>query len=193
MRPRLAILAATVTLGLAAGCASSSSTSGHAPPTAKTTTKPATVTGTERFSGTVTGHAVVADNAPAYHLTFTGPVNTTGTFTPPSSNAMHQAATFRTGAGNLAVNATVYGQGAQPKPLGNCRYSIPITAMYVVDGAKSTGKFKGASGHGTANVDTRFRVRKLANGACDLNQAHAPLDQGAVSAFTGSGPLTVKQ
>jgi len=194
-----ALACAAAVAGLAACSSSSSSTAtgkttSRPAATTSASTRPATLSGTERFSGVVRGAAVVANNSPTYPLTFTGPVATTGTFTPPNTNATHQTGVFRTGAGNMAVTAVVHGTNQQPQPAGaNCLYKIPITAVYTVDGAKSTGRFAGATGHGTANVAVEFRLPKLTNGHCNLSQKAKPLTDGAISTFTASGPLTVKE
>jgi hypothetical protein len=184
-------VAATVA-GLAACSSSSSSTvSGHVT-SHPASTRPATVSGTERFHGTVSGEAVMASNPPTYPLTFTGPVATTGTFTPPNTTATHQVGVFQTKDGNMAVVAVVSGQNAQPKLAGpDCLYRLTIKASYVVNGAKSTGRFAGAVGHGTVVSPVEFHAPKLANGTCNTSQTAKPT--GAVSTFTGSGPLTVKQ
>lgn len=198
-RPITALVCAVALTGLAA-CSSSSSTTATGKVTSRpasttpASTKPATVSGTERFYGTVRGAAVVSNQPTTYPLTFTGPVTTTGKFTPPDNNNTHQVGVFQTAAGNMYVNATVSGQNTQPQAAGaDCLYKIPINAAYVVDGAKSTGKFAGATGHGTARVSVEFHAPKLANGHCDMSKNAKPLTSGAVSTFTASGPLTVKE
>lgn len=192
-----ALASAAVIAVLAAGCSSSSSSTAAKPSTTTrpAVTHPATVSGTETFKARETGQAVVSNNGPTYHLTFTGPVNTTGTFTPPNSNAVHQTGVFHTGAGNLAVNAVVSGGGdnVPPKPLGHCLYQINIRATYTVDGAKSTDRFAGATGHGVAVVVSEFRLPKNRNGSCNLSRSTKPLAKGAFSTFVGTGPLTIRQ
>jgi hypothetical protein len=185
-----ALAAASLAL-LAAACSSSSS------PSASSTTHSASasatsVSGTETITGKVTGAAAVSNNAPTYHLTFRGPINTTGTFTPPNTNDTHQTATFHTAAGMLVVSATVTGQNAQPTVTANCRFTQVIHAAYTIEGAKSTGQWAGSAG--TGNVVDTFSAYapKLSNGHCNLSQNVQPLAKGAFSTFNGTGTLTRK-
>jgi len=186
-------LAAVAAAAALAGCSSGSSSATGTVTSHPASTRPATVSGTERFSGTVRGAAVVANRPPTYPLMFTGPVAATGTFTPPDSNSTHQVGVFRTSAGNLVLTATVSGLNAQPQRAGaGCLFRVPIRAVYVVDGARSTGRFAGATGHGTLTADTRFTVPRK-NGQCDTSRTAQPVAGSAVSVLTASGPLNVRQ
>ena len=110
---------------------------------------PTKTTGTETFQGTATGATVIA-NSTTYPLKFTGPVTATATWTTPSGNADKVTTTFKTTAGNLVVNADVNANNpATTVDASTCLAKFTITGTYTVDGAQSTDKFKGATGHGT--------------------------------------------
>lgn len=164
-----------------AACSSSSSTT------------PTTTTGTETLAGTVTGKAAVTGvNGPTVPLTLTGPVATTSSFTPPGSGT-HSVVTFKTPDGNLVVNAVAPDANQNPVPNAKtCLMQQTVHATYVVDGAKSTDKFKDATGKGTATFWFSADAPKLASGKCDTSNDAQPLSKGAVDTFTASGPLTVK-
>lgn len=186
----LGILAAVTVLaaGLAA-CSSSGSSTGTA--TAKASTAPKS--GTEIIYGKLTGPAAMA-NSPKFHLTLTGPVATTGMIPlggKPKKGATH---TFTTAAGNLAVtlNSAGTSSGAIKAPK-TCLAAFTTTVPFTVDGAKSTGKFAGAAGTGRAVVVFAGDLPKLSNGKCDESKNAAPSAKTAVSTFTATTRLTVKQ
>jgi hypothetical protein len=178
MRTKLAGVAGGIAIAaLAAACSSS----------------PTTTTGTETWQAKETGAAVVGSQAPTYHLTFTGPVKTTGTFTPPNNNAVKSTVTFKTTAGNLVVNADLP-QNANPPTVFNpktCLFVQTLTGTYTVVGSKSTGSFKGATGHGTVKDVFSATVPKLANGTCNQSNSAQPLAAGAYTTLYVTGPLTV--
>lgn len=169
---------AALTLGTVAACSSSASTT----------------TGTETMTGTVTGAAAVTgNNGPTVPLTLRGPVATTSAFTPPGSGT-HSVVTFRTPDGNLVVSADAPDANQNPVPnAATCLMKQTIHATYTVDGAKSTGKFAGATGSGKVVFYFSATAPKLAaDGKCDTSENAQPLAKGAVVTFTASGPLTVK-
>jgi hypothetical protein len=181
---RLPVLAGVVAAATIAACSSSSSNA--AAPT------PSTRSGTEAITGTVTGAAVVQQQNPTFHLTFAGPVNTTSTWTPPGGNAKSLDVTFKTGAGNMVVHATMLTNPNSPPTIVNaaaCRFSFVTKVKYDVLGAQSTGSFKDATGSG--NVDVAFTANApKKNGQC--NQNAQPTASSAVATFRGDGPLSVK-
>jgi len=179
-------------LVLAATACSSSSSSTHA--TGSSSATHAATTGTESMTGQVTGAAAVTGtNGPTVPLTLTGPVATTSAFTPPGGTSTHSVVTFKTPDGNLVVAAVA--PGANQNPALNaktCAMAQTIHATYVVNGAKSTGKFAGATGKGTATFSFAATAPKLASGKCNDSENAQPLAKGAIVIFTASGPLTLK-
>jgi hypothetical protein len=155
----------------------------------------ASVSGTETITGQVSGAAAAA-NDPTISLTFHGLVNATGSWTVPSTNDTHQVTTFRTTAGNLTINATLLNPNGRAQYVGApCRYGYTTRVAYTVDGAKSTGKFAGASGSGRAAVTSSVEVPKQAGTPyCEdpYNYRTQPLNSTGKFAFTGAGPLTVR-
>jgi hypothetical protein len=144
---------------------------------------PTKTTGTETFQGTATGATVIA-NSTTYPLKFTGPV--------PGGNADKVTTTFKTTAGNLVVNADVNANNpATTVDASTCLAKFTITGTYTVDGAKSSGKFKDATGHGTVKDAVQAYLPKLSNGKCNEANNAQPLAAGAQSTFYASGPLTV--
>jgi hypothetical protein len=194
-RTTLAAIAAVPLALLAAACSSSSSSSSTvaAPATHSVTPAVTSLTGTEAMKGTVTGAAVIASTT-TYHLALTGPVTTTGTWTSPTGNGTKVTTTFTTPAGNLVVNANAPDANNPPTVINasTCLFKSTIHATYVVDGAKSTGKFAGAVGSGNVAVTFAAYTPKLSNGKCNTSSSAQPLASGAVSTFTAAGPLTIK-
>ena len=152
-------------------------------------------TGTETITGQVSGAAADAAD-PAISLTYRGPVNATARWTLPTANGTRQVITFRTTAGNLTINATLTGPNGGAQYIGApCRYRYTTQVVYTVDGAKSTGKFAGASGSGHAAVTSSVEVPKQAGTPyCEdpSNYRTQPLNGTGRIAFTGAGPLTVR-
>ena len=72
-----------------------------------------------------------------------------------------------------------------------CFFKSTISGTYTVDGAKSTGKFHGGTGHGTVKDVFQAYGPKLKNGQCNQSNNAQPLANGALSTFYASGPLTV--
>ena len=192
-RTTLAVIAAVPLALLAAACSTSSSSSSTVAGPASATPTATSMTGTEVMHGTVTGAAVLA-NTTTYHLTLTGPVNTTGTWTSPSGNATKVTTTFTTPAGNLVVNANAPDSNNPPTVFNasTCLFKSTIHATYVVDGAESTGKFASAVGSGNVVVTFAAYAPKLSNGKCNTSNSAQPLTAGAVGTFTATGPLTIK-
>jgi hypothetical protein len=150
---------------LAAGLAACSSSSRTATPAAKASTVPRS--GTEAIYGKLTGPAVMSDN-PVIHLTLTGLVATTGTAATGSAPEKGGSLTFRTAVGDLAVT---YGSVGAPTgtvvSAETCLAVVTRTLPFTVDGAKSTGKFAGATGTGKAVAVVSGNLPKLSSGTCD--------------------------
>jgi hypothetical protein len=179
---RTVLAATTLAAGiglLAAGCGGSAS--GAA----------AGKSGTETISGTLKGKAAMSTN-PVFHLTFRGPVNTTGTF--PLGNAPKQKGqprTLKTAAGNFVI---MTGTGSTTQKLlstSTCRFEFSTTVPYAVSGGLSTGHFAGATGSGRAVVVFAGNLPKL-NGKCNTSTTAVPAVSTVVSTFQATGPLTLK-
>lgn len=156
-----------------------------------------TTSGTETMAGKVTGAAAVAggpNSGPTVPLTLKGVVATTSSFTPPNTNSTKVPLTFKTPSdGKLVITATAPDANQNPALSPNtCIISQTVHATYTVNGAESTGKFKDATGSGTATFYFRAYAPRLANGKCNTSQNAQPLASGAVDTFTASGPLTIK-
>lgn len=182
--------AALLTAGIAA-CSSSTTTASNS--AASTKASATSMSGIERATGKVTGAAALADNA-TIPLTWTGPVNTTGSFsTGTAAPAKGQHHTFTTAAGNLAVVVS-----AAPKMVNKllssstCLFENVTTVPYTVQGSASTGKFAGSTGSGAVTVSFTAFVPKLSDGKCNLSNNAQPLTKGAAAVFASAGPLTVK-
>jgi hypothetical protein len=145
------------------------------------------------MQGKVTGAAAVTANGPTIPLKLTGPVATTSSFTPPNNNNTKATVTFKTpGDGNLVVNAVA--PDANQNPTANmttCLFHQTVHATYTVDGGKSTGKFKDATGSGSVIFTFQATGPRLKSGACDQSNNAQPLAAGAFTTFYASGPLTV--
>jgi len=176
-------------IALSAGLAACSSSSSSSTATASAAAK----SGTEIGYGKVTGSAAMASN-PVFHLTFTGPVSTTGTVPlggQPKKGASH---TFTTAAGNLVVTLDSAGTSTGAlKSTTTCLVVETTTVPLTVDGAKSTGKFAGATGSGKAVVLFSGDLPKLSNGKCNESQNAQPSAKTAVGTFTLTTKLTLKQ
>ena len=190
MRKLAALAGAIVLVGVLGACSSSSSsTSSSSTATASAAPK----SGTEIAYGKLTGSAAMANN-PVFHLTFTGPVSTTATIPlggAPKKGASH---TFTTAAGNLVVTLDSAGTNTGGlKSTKTCLFVYTTTVPLTVDGAKSTGKFAGATGSGKAVVLFSGDLPKLSNGKCNESSNAEPSAKTAVGTFTATITLTLKQ
>lgn len=191
---KLAALAPIAVLAITLGACSTTSSGTNAASTAKAAAAKPT---TETISGRITGKAVLA-NTTAFPLTLTGVVNTTGKVTLPSGNGTHKTITFYTEAGNLVAAASAPDANNPPTTTNKstCRFTSTIHATYTVAGGKSTGKFAGATGHGTATVvfsaiAPRYPSGKQ-QGQCNESNNAQPLAAGAYASFHSTGPLKLK-
>jgi hypothetical protein len=151
----------------------------------------ASKSGTETISGTLKGEAAMATN-PVFHLTFSGPVNTTATFALGAAPRNGQTHTFKTAAGNFVI---VTGTGSTTQRLlstKTCRFEFSTAVPYTVSGGHSTGQFAGASGHGKALVGFVGDLPKLRNGKCNTSTTAVPKVRTVVSTFKAAGPLTIR-
>ncbi len=182
-----AVLAAT--LGLAA-CGSSSST-------------PTTKSGTETLNASITGSAAVKNlesnsNAPLVFpvMTWTGVVSTSEHNESLGGGKSGGEHAFKTAAGDFAVihkSLSPNGTGGVTGPVkGVCTFRQVMAGTYTVVTDKSTGSFKGATGHGTYAV-TITGVGPAAGGVCKMT-SNGPSVSGISSAsivFLAHGPLSV--
>ena len=79
------------------------------------------------------------------------------------------------------------------KSTESCRLTYKSTVPYTVDGAKSTGKFAGATGNGKTVIVVSADLPRLSNGSCNDSQNAEPSAKTAVGAFTATGTLTLNQ
>jgi hypothetical protein len=184
--------------GLAvAACGTSASSSASSP---------TTTSGTETLHGAVTGSAAAASlnsssNAPLQFpaFTYSGPVNlTVKPFTLPNSPGPSGTNTLPGGLRVHHVSTLPNSSSTSPPPTawtlkgGNCYFIITFDkgSYTVVTG--STGKFAGATGHGSYLI-TATGSAPLAKGktTCSFSNTGPVSTQGASIAFIGSGPLTV--
>jgi hypothetical protein len=166
------------------------------------------MSGIETLTGTLTGAAAAkwlnsyGNAAPSFaSLVLTGPVDTviSGPVILGTGSATTARQTFVTPAGNFTVQYTekTIG-GGQPtvsrKSGSTCYFRLDGgTGTYTVLGSKSTGKFAGATGHGTYAITILAAANLLANKTfCDLIPGYA-LAGGASVTFKASGPLTLRQ
>jgi hypothetical protein len=153
----------------------------------------ATTSGTEHFSGVLTGAPAMA-NTTTYHLTFSGPVSTTGTVSLGSTgNRKGDEHTFDTKAGKLVVVLDRdVGNGVASGNPATCVFTDRITVPVTVVGSKSTGSWAGATGN--LGIVALFRATgpKLSNGKCNTSSSARPITSTAYSSFAGTGPVTVK-
>jgi hypothetical protein len=147
--------------------------------------------GTETISGTLKGDAAMSAS-PVFHLTFRGPVNTTGTFAlGKAPKKKVQPRTFKTAAGNFVI---MTGTGSTTQKLlstSTCRFEFSTTVPYTVSGGQSTGQFAGATGSGRAVVVFAGNLPKV-NGKCNTSTTAMPAVSTVVSTFRAAGPMTLK-
>jgi len=156
----------------------------------------------EEFYGQAAGMQAAAEISGAVPVSFpsmhwVGPVVATVQNVTLGSGKDGTVRVFRSSAGDIAVR---YGQ-ARPvrgapvvtgQAHGDCFISqTPATGNYTIDGAASTGRFKGASGHGSWSL-IFLTETKLPAGRkqCSTTDPGAVVPSGAQVTFTASGPLT---
>jgi len=187
MKNLAALTGAIALVGALGACSSSSSSSSSA--THSATASAAPVSGTETTLGK--GSAATVSSL-VFHLTLTGPVDTTGTTPLGAPPAKGVSYTATTAAGNLVVTADSAGTTTTAvKSTTTCLFAYKSTVPITVDGAKSTGKFAGATGSGTSVVAFSGELPKLSNGQCNQNAVLSA--KTAVGTFSTTGKLTLKQ
>jgi hypothetical protein len=173
---------------------------------------PSTTSGTETISGTESGQAAVtilnsnSNTQPVFPVfTYTGPVNTSAkNYRLPGGDAKTETDTLVTPAGNLTLTHTrTYQAGNNTAPTvaglsgGVCTFSLVAeSGTYVVVPSKSTGQFKGATGHGTYVVTLHIGAKLPAGKTtCNIadygNNGPTAIAQGSSFTFKATGPLTV--
>ena len=173
---------------------------------------PATKSGTETISGTESGQAAVtllstnSNVQPVFPVfTYTGPVNTSAkNYKLPGGDAKTETDTLVTPVGNLTVTHTrTYQAGNNTAPTvvglsgGVCTFAITgESGTYVTVPSKSTGQFKGATGHGTYAVTLHIGAKLPAGKTtCNIadygNNGPTAIAQGSSFTFKATGPLTV--
>jgi hypothetical protein len=142
---------------------------------------------TETAYGAVYGKAAAANN-PAIPLAWRGLVDTHGIFSssgPQPKKGQHH--TFTTSAGKLTVQVTAPPTSSQNVNLKACHFSFSLHVPFAVVGRQSTGKFAGASGHGTAILTGAGYGPRYTSGPhkgqCNTNQNAPEPAKGAVATF----------
>ena len=182
------LAALTAVLALAAGLAACTS-SGSSTATAAA----ALVSGTETVSGKLTGSASMSD-IPVFHLTLTGPVDTTATVSLYAVPEKGTSYMLKTPVGNLVVNLDSAGTSTGGlKSAKTCLYATTTTVPFTVDGASSTGTFAGAAGTGTAVFMRSGEDPKLSDGTCNVSVDVLASAKTAVATFAATIKLTVRQ
>jgi hypothetical protein len=177
-------------VGLAA-CASSSSSSTATP--SSSSNAAAAKSGTEVAYGKLTGSAAMANDA-VFHLTFTGPVSTTGTIPLGGQPKKGASQAFTTAAGNLVITLGSAGTSTGAlKSAKTCLFAYTTTVPFAVNGAQSTGKFADATGSGKAVVVSSGELPKLSNGMCNQSQNALPSAKTAAGTFTATTQLALEQ
>lgn len=147
---------------------------------------------TETIKGTIAGAEAEA-SSPVFHLTLSGPVSGTSTSALGGSPRKGAAHTFKTGSGNLTVTLDSSGTSAGGlKSTTTCMFVFTTTVPLTVDGARSTGKFAGATGTGRAVVVFSGNLPKLSNGKCDESRNAQPSAKTAAGTFTAKIRMTVR-
>jgi hypothetical protein len=197
-RARIAALVIPAIAGiLLAGCASSSTSSTKPPiPLGPKPVKQTATAGAETFTGNLGGTKVLAKHL-TFPLTWTGPVDTTGTFkTRGTGPKAGQEYAFVTKAGTLELLVTSVpdnGNGPVPTPAKQCAFRSTTVVDFNVVPGKSTGAFSGATGsNGQVTVVSAGDLPKLKNGKCDESNNAEPTTDTVIATFTGHVDLTVK-
>ncbi len=190
-KPIAGIVAAFGMALLAAGCGSTSSTK----------------SGTETLSASITGSKAVSllesqnSNAPLVfpEMTWAGVVSTTAHTVNLGGGSNGGEHTFETPAGDFAVvhfSKNANGVGSATGPVnGACTFKQAMSGTYTVVTDKSTGSFKGATGHGEFSVTfggTGPIQAKATTCSVGNNGPNVSGIKSASIVFRASGPLTVK-
>ena len=179
----LAGAAALAAAGLVtAGCGSSGTSSSAASATP--------VTGTQTLTGSVSGQQALSGTS-SIPLKLTGVVNTTATVK--LGNGTTNPVMIKTSKGDLAVTHTAASTSQKLLSTKTCKFAFGQRTHYTVDGGKSTGSFKDASGNGTAVVTITGNLPKTSDGKCNLSSSAVPQPATARVSFAATGPLTVKK
>jgi len=189
MKKLVALTGAIALAGALGACSSSSSSTSSSSNTATASAMPKS--GTETAYGK--GSAAMVSSL-VFHLTFTGPVDTTGTTPLGAMPAKGVSYTATTAAGNLVVTADSAGTiKGGVKSAKTCLVTYTTAVPFTVDGAKSTGKFAGATGSGKSVVVFSGVLPKLSDGNCNESQSTVLSAKNAAGTFTSAGKLTLKQ
>jgi hypothetical protein len=184
-RATVLVVCGLVSAGLAvAGCGSSDGGSGS-------TSGPAAArTGTQVVAGSVTGRAALASQT-TIPLKLSGVVTTTGSIR--LVNSRNQPTIMiRSGMGNLAVS---HSKGKTTQKLlssKTCKIAYGVRGTYKVEGGKSTGTFKGASGSGRISLLFTANLPRKSDGTCNISSSAVPRASSARVTFAARGPMTVR-
>jgi hypothetical protein len=193
-------LAGVAGLACAAGCGSSGGSGGSAGPgdrASATASKQASGgpkappgrSGTEALAGTLDSPP---GTAPVVPFKATGLFTATGTVTLKRcslSNHYRCAASSDLAVGHDTLHLT-YGQSTftQFQQASSCNGSYATRMPYTITGG--TGAYRGASGHGTAEITFAGTFRKV-NGKCDFAGQAKPITGSARLSYGAHGPVTL--
>lgn len=166
---------------VAAACGSSAPSSSAPSPTATVRT------GTQNLSGSLSGKEALS-GARSIPLHLSGLISTSATL---SLNGNPNPAMVKTGQGTLAVSHSATSNSQKLLNAKTCEFAIGQHSKYTVDGGKSTGTFKNATGSGTAVITLTGNLPKNSSGKCDTSATAVPKPGTARLSFTAHGPLTV--
>jgi hypothetical protein len=169
---------------VAAGCGSSGTGSSAASASASPRT------GTQTLAGSVAGQAALA-NTSSIPLTLSGVVNTTATLS--LSGSTRNPVMIKTGQGTLAVTHSAGTNSQKLLSARTCRFAFGNHSTYTVDGSRSTGTFKNATGSGTAVTTFTGNLPRKSDGSCNTSSSAVPQPSTARVSFVARGPLTVRK
>jgi hypothetical protein len=185
MNRNLSGAAILVAAGLGAvGCGSSGGGSGS------TSSAAAARTGTQAVTGSVTGRAALAGET-TIPLKLSGVVNTTGSIHLVNSRSQ-PIIMIKSRMGDLAVSHSKGKTSQKLLSSKTCKISYGVRGTYTVQGGKSTGSFKGATGSGKITLVFTANLPKKSDGTCDVSSKAVPRASSARVAFAAHGPMTVK-
>jgi hypothetical protein len=142
---------------------------------------------TETAYGAIYGKAAAANNS-AIPLTWRGLVSAHGVFVggagQPKKGQQH---TFTTSAGTLTVLVSGTPSVSESVNVKACHFAFSLHVPFTILGGKSTGKFAGASGSGSAAVSGAGYGPRYTSGPhkgqCNSNPNAPELTKGAVETF----------
>ena len=117
----------------------------------------------------------------------------------PREKRVEVALTYIYGVGKTRATETLQATGIDPDTRVRNLTDDQLVALrdhiegtYKVEGARSTGSFKGASGSGKISLLFTANLPKKSNGTCNISSSAVPRASSARVSFAARGPMTVK-